>query len=301
MKIRIIYFITIIAILCSCQNRAEKDIESMSEYYTVDSVLYCKAPSYLNLTRMEGHSLQFEGGDKVAKVMIIPIANRIVKDDFAQKMVGDFRSKMTLVEDNDSISAYEIQRGMTTIPAQMVSVYSRNGYAVILTTMGVDLKIHKAMGQSIRCKKKVHEGGENKTSRYEGQYLSLDYPSAWIVDERPNTQTADVWITQSDHAFGVWLFRFEIEAGISFEDAMTSIASNWRKVAKVDMKYEEINEVKWCKQDIRMSMQGQEGRQVSFYCLNGNYIYNVKFGNSNKEVEKNLATIDDIIASVKFK
>lgn len=301
MKIRIIYFITIIAILCSCQNRAEKDIESMSEYYTVDSVLYCKAPSYLNLTRMEGHSLQFEGGDKVAKVMIIPIANRIVKDDFVQKIVGDFRSKMTLVEDNDSISAYEIQRGMTTIPAQMVSVYNRNGYAVILTTMGVDLKIHKTMGQSIRCKKKVHEGGENKTSRYEGQYLSLDYPSAWIVDERPNTQTADVWITQSDHAFGVWLFRFEIEAGISFEDAMTSIASNWRKVAKVNMKYEEINEVKWCKQDIRMSMQGQEGRQVSFYCLNGNYIYNVKFGNSNKEVEKNLATIDDIIASVKFK
>ena len=100
---------------------------------------------------MEGHSLLFEGGDKMAKVMIIPIANRMVKDDFAQRLVGDFQSKMTLVEDNDSISAYEIQRGMTTIPAQMVSVHNRNGYAVILTTMGVDLKVHKAMGQSIRC------------------------------------------------------------------------------------------------------------------------------------------------------
>ena len=296
-----LFVLSTLLLLSSCQNRTEKTIESMSGYYTTDSVLYCKVPSFLSLTRTEEHSLQFDGGNKLAKVMIIPEANRMVKDGFAQQMVGDSRSKMTLVEDNESISAYEIQRGMTTIPAQMVSVHNRNGYAVILTTMGVDLKVHKAMGQSIRCKKKVHEGGENKTSRYEGQYLSLDYPSAWIVDERLNTQTADVWITQSDHAFGVWLFRFEIEAGISFEDAMTSIASNWRKVAKVDMKYEEINEVKWCKQDIRMSMQGQEGRQVSFYCLNGNYIYNVKFGNSNKEVEKNLATIDDIIASVKFK
>lgn len=301
MKIRIIYLITIIAILCSCQNRAEKAIESMSEYYTVDSVLYCKAPSYLSLTRIEGHSLQFEGGDKVAKVMIIPIANRMVKDDFAQKMVGDFRSKMTLVENNDSISAYEIQRGMTTIPAQMVSVYNRNGYAVILTTMGVDLKVHKVMGQSIRCKKKEPGDGEIKTSRYEGQYIGLDYPSTWVADEHPNTQTADVGITQKDHAFGVWLFRFEKEDGISFEDAMTSIASNWRKVAEVDMNYEKVNNVKWCKHDIRMSMQGQDGRQLSFYCLNGNYIYNVKFGNSNKEVEKNLATIDDIMASVKLK
>ena len=138
----------------ACQNKSDQIIEYMSEYYTTDSVLCCKAPSNLSLTRTEGHSLQFEGGKKIAKVMIIPIANRIVKDDFAQKMVGDFRSKMTLVEDNDSISAYEIQRGMTTIPAQMVSVYNRNGYAVILTTMGVDLKVHKAMGQSIRCKKK---------------------------------------------------------------------------------------------------------------------------------------------------
>lgn len=285
----------------ACQNKSDQMIESMSEYYTADSVLCCKAPSNLSLTRMEGYSLQFEGGDKVAKVMIIPIANRIVKDDFAQKMVGDFRSKMTLVEDNDSISAYEIQRGMTTIPAQMVSVYNRNGYAVILTTMGIDLKIHKAMGQSIRCKKKEHEDGENNTSRFEGQYLSLDYPSAWIVDEHPNTQTADVWITQRDHAFGVWLFRFEKEDGISFEEAMTSIASNWREVAEVDMNYEQVNNVKWCKHDIRMSMQGQEGRQVSFYCQNGNYINNVKFGNSSKEVERNLATIDDIMASVKLK
>ena len=292
---------TVATALCSCQSRTEKVIESMSEYYTADSVLCCKAPYSLSLTRADGQSLQFEGGKKMAKVMIIPVANRMIKDDFTQQMVGDFRSKMTLVEDNDSISAYEIQRGMTTIPAQMVSVYNRNGYAVILATMGIDLKVHKAMGQSIRCKEKEHKDIENELSKYQGDYLSLDYPSEWIVDEHPNTQTADVWIMQKDRAFGVWLFRFEKEDDISFDNTMTSIANNWREVAKVEMAYIQINDIKWCKHDIRISMQGQEGRQISFYCLKGNYIYNVKFGNNSEEVEKNLTTIDSIMASVDLK
>ena len=273
----------------------------MSGYYTTDSVLYCKVPSFLSLTRTEEHSLQFDGGNKLAKVMIIPEANRMVKDGFAQQMVGDSRSKMTLVEDNDSISAYEIQRGMTTIPAQMVSVYNRNGYAVILTTMGIDLKVHKAMGQSIRCKEKEYKDTDSEFCKYQGDYLSLDYPSEWIVDEHPNTQTADVWIMQKDHAFGVWLFRFEKEDDISFEEAMTSIANNWREVAKVEMTYKQINDIKWCKHDIRMSIQGQEGRQISYYCQRGNYIYNVKFGNSGEAVEKNQNTIDSIMASVVLK
>ena len=287
--------------LYSCQNRTEKAIESMSGYYTADSVLYCKVPSNLSLIRTDGHSLQFEGGKKSARVMIIPIANRMVKDDFAQRMVGDFRSKMTLVEDNDSISAYEIQRGITTIPAQMVSVYNRNGYAIILATMGIDLKVHKAMGQSIRCKEKSPGDKDNEHRKYQGDYLSLDYPSSWIVNEHPNTQTADVWIMQKDRAFGVWIFRFEKEDGTSFEETMTGIANNWREVAKLDMTYEQINDIKWCKHDIRMSMQGQEGRQISFYCQRGNYIYNVKFGNSSVEVGKNQVIINSIMASVELK
>lgn len=300
MRFFIVYFISIIATLCSCQNRTENAIESMSEYSTTDSVLICKVPSFLSLTQAEDHSLQFAGGNKMAKVMIIPVANRVVKDDLVQQMVGDFRTKMTLVEDNDSISAYEIQRGMTTIPAQMVSVYNRNGYAVILATMGIDLKVHKAMGQSIRCKEKGHEDIDSEFSKYQGKYLSIEYPSEWIVDEHPNTQTADVWIMQKDHAFGVWLFRFEKEDNNSFEDAMTNIANNWREVAKVEMAYKQINDVKWCKHDIRMSMQGQVGRQISYYCQKGGYIYNVKFGNSSQAVEMNQATIELIMASVIF-
>ena len=300
MKKQLSIIVAVAAILCSCHNRTKEAIESMSEYKTADSVLCCKAPAYLHLTRTDGHSLQFEGGKKMAKVMIIPSADRWVKDDYANKMVGDFRSKMTLVEDNDSITAYEIQRGMTVIPAQMVSVYKRNGYTVILATMGVDLDVHKAMGQSIRCKAKENKD-KSETCNYQGEYMSLNYPSIWNVNEHPNTQTADVYISQSNHAFGVWLFRFEIEDGITFKEAMNNIAKNWREVAKVSVSNEQINGVKWCKHDIRMNMQGQEGRQISYYSLKGCYIYNVKFGNSPVEVEKNLSLIDSIMATVTIK
>lgn len=297
-----IFVLSPLLFISSCQNRTKTEtIESMSGYYTTDSVLFCKVPSYLSQTRTAGLSLQFEGGNKMAKVMIIPVANRKVKDDFAQQMIGDSRSKMTLVEENDSVSAFEIQKGMATIPALMVSVYNRNGYAIILTTMGIDLKVHKAMGKSIRCKENFHEDKENEYSKYQGDYLTLNYPSEWIVDDQPNTQTADIWIMRKDRAFGVWLFQFEKENGISFEETMTFIANNWREVAKVEMAYKQINGIKWCKHDIRMSMQGIEGRQISFYCLKGKHIYNVKFGNSSKEVEKNLSLIDSIMASVELK
>ena len=300
MKKQLSIIVAVAAILCSCHNRTKEAIESMSEYKTADSVLCCKAPAYLHLTRTDGHSLQFEGGKKMAKVMIIPSADRWVKDDYANKMVGDFRSKMTLVEDNDSITAYEIQRGMTAIPAQMVSVYKRNGSTVILATMGVDLDVHKAMGQSIRCKAKENKD-KSETCNYQGEYMSLNYPSIWNVNEHPNTQTADVYISQSNHAFGVWLFRFEIEDGITFKEAMNNIAENWREVAKVNISNEQINDVEWCKHDIRMNIQGQEGRQISYYSLKGYNIYNVKFGNSAVEVEKNLSLIDSIMATVVIK
>ncbi|MDY6230409.1 MAG: hypothetical protein SPL77_06025 [Prevotella sp.] len=298
MKKQISIIMAVAAILCSCHNRTKEAIDSMSEYQTADSVLYCKVPSFLHLTRTEEHSLQFEGDKKIAKVMIVPYVNRWVKDDFAQKMIGDFRSKMTLVEENDSITAYEIQRGMTVIPAQMVSVYKRNGYAVILTTMGISLEIHKAMGQSIRCKAKEDK---KETSSYQGKYISLNYPSTWNVNEHPNTQTADIYIGQGDHGFGVWLFRFEKEDDITFKEAMNSIAENWREVAKVNMSNEQINDTEWCKHDILMSVRGQEGRQISYYTLKGDYIYNVKFGNSATEVENNLPMIDSIMATVVIK
>lgn len=290
--------LAILTFFCSCVNNSNNEIESMSEYCTNDSFLCCSIPSFLHLTKADGQSMQFEGNKKFAKVMIVSSSERSVKDVYVEQLVGNNRSKLTVVEENDTITAFEIQRGMTTIPAQIVSIYKRNGYAVLLATMGIDLDLHKTIGKTIKCN---GDGKELALKSYQGEYFNLDYPSEWTLDETPGTQTADVFIGNTDHSFGLWLFRFEKEDGISFDEAMTSLAENWREVAAVSMSYETINGVEWCKHGIQMSTQGQEGRQISYYAPKGNMIYNIKFGNKAQEVEKNQTLIHDIMRSVELK
>ena len=131
--------VAIATFLCSCHNHTNE----MIEYCTDDSVICCKVPSYLQLTKTEGHTLYFEGNKRIAKILIVPSADRETKDFYINNIVGDSRSEISLVEDNDSITAYEIQRGMISIPAYIISMHERNGYAVMLVTYGIDLDIHK--------------------------------------------------------------------------------------------------------------------------------------------------------------
>ena len=295
---RLTVILTIVVILCSCVNNPIKEIDTMSEYCTNDSFLCCKIPSFLHLTNTNGHSMQFEGNKKFAKVMIVSSYDRTVKDFYVEQLVGNNRGKLSVIEENDTITAFEIQRGVTTIPAQVVSIYKRNGYAVLLATMGIDINLHKTIGKTIRC-----NACDNKLvfMKYQGEYLNLECPSEWTLDEEPETQTADVYIGKNDRSFGLWLFRFEKEDGISFDEAMTGLADNWREVATIGMSYETINGVEWCKHDILISTQGQESRQISYYTHNGNKIYNIKFGNKAQEVEKNQTLINDIMRSVELK
>ena len=241
--------------------------------------------------------MQFEGSKKLAKVMMVSSYDRSVKDFYVEQFVGNNRSKLTVIEENDTITAFEIQRGMTTIPAQIVSIYKRNGYSVLLATMGIDIDMHKTIGKTIKC-----NASDNRLAfmKYEGDYFNLEYPSEWTLAEEQRVQTADCYIGKNDRSFGLWLFRFEKEEGISFDEAMTGLAENWREVATVDMSYENINGIEWCKHDIQMSTQGQEGRQISYYAHKGNMIYNIKFGNSPQEVEKSQTLVNDIMHSVEI-
>ena len=52
---------------------------------------------------------------------------------------------------------------------------------------------------------------------FEGKYLDIQYPSSWSVNKSPGTYTADIYIGNSDHSFGVWIFRFEQE-DLTFEE-----------------------------------------------------------------------------------
>jgi len=288
---RLTIILTVVVILCSCGSNS-----TMTEYCTNDSFLCCKIPSFLHLIEKDGHSMHFKGNKKFAKVMIVSSFDRSVKDFYVEQYVGNNRSKLSVIEENDSITAFEIQRGMTSIPAQVVSIYKRSGYAVLLLTMGIDIDLHKAIGKTIKC-----NANELAFIKYQGEYFNLEYPSEWTLDEQPGIHTADVYIGNNDRSFGLWLFRFEKNNDISFDEAMTALADNWRDVATVGMSYENINGVEWCKHDILMSTQGQKSRQISYYALKDNMIYNIKFGNKAQEVEKNHTLINDIMRSVALK
>ena len=57
----------------------------------------------------------------------------------------------------------------------------------------------------------------------------------------------------------------------------------------------------WCKHDIKMNIQGDKLRQISFYREVNGYIYNIKFGNEALTTQQNLATVDSIMHSVVLK
>lgn len=304
MRKKIIFLIGVIATLFSCQNQ----VEDMSEYSNSDKTIFCKIPVYMKLTKETTKSLLFEGNRKLVNIMWMESANGDKWDieKFTQQMIGGNSSNLTLVEHNDTLIAYEIQKGMTTIPAHIISLHEKDGYSIMVCTMGMSMETHQSISNAIRCKSTNHITSQekiaiNKNITYDGEYIKLLYPEHWDIDEHPNTLTADVYIGQKNHAFGVWLFRFEIEDGITFKEGMIDVANNWREIAEVDVSYKRINGKEWCRQDIRMNMQGQENRQVSYYCQKDNYVYNVKFGNARKEVDENIATIDSIMSSIILK
>ena len=50
-----------------------------------------------------------------------------------------------------------------------------------------------------------------------------------------------------------------------------------------------------------MSVNGIKVKQVSYTLKKGDYLYNIKFGNDEKVVNANLATVESIINSLNFK
>lgn len=281
--------------VAGCQNRTENNIETMIEYNTEDSLLYLKIPNTLELIKKDKQSLLFQGDEKAVMIAITDMSNKWDKDLFVDQFISSNQSELNIVEQNDSITAYEIKKGAFSIPAQIVSVHERNDYSVLVATIGIDLQSHKAIGQSIRC---IMKDDHIWTKSYNGEYISLSYPSTWIVDETPNTFTSDVYISQSDHAFGVWLYRFELENNMTFNNLMNDLVGTWRDIASVDISYEQINGIEWCRHDIQILDADIMGRQISYYCQRGNYIYNVKFGNNIEDVKKNLTIIDSVMHSI---
>lgn len=297
MKKELLTLLGILIIWGACQNRNDKSVE-MSMYYTSDSTMCCKVPSYMSLTKKDHESVLFQGNHKLVQIIKTSSPHNRDLEKFAQRLIGNNRSNLTLTEHNDTLIIYEIQKGSITIPAHIFSLHERNGFSIMVMTLGLNLSTHNAISNSVIYKVTVTK---NETALYQGKYINLCYPSDWIVDEHPKSMVADVYIGPPNYTFGMWLFRIENESGISFRKAMSEMGNSYRGIAKINLTYEKINGREWCKQNIQMNVQGQKYRQISYYCQNGAHIYNVKFGNNASEIQNNLVVINSIMASINIK
>ena len=290
-----IYLYSIVLIIfCACKNQVNEKI-SMQKFCTSDSTLCCQIPTFMVLTKEESNSLLFSGNNKIVNIMMTELPNELNLEKYAQQLTENNRSDLTLVEYNDSLISYEIQKGIVTMPALIFSLHKCNGYSIVVTTMGLNLNVHNSISHSIMCKKP-------KMKLYKGRYIDINYPSDWILDEHPNLPATDVYIGRNNRTFGVGVFRLKNEEGIPFNEIMSNLRDSFREYANVNLSYEQINGIRWCKHDISMVVGEMKNRQIAYYCMKGDYIYNVKFTNvGDIDISGNLNIIKSMMETITLK
>ena len=145
MKQKVLCITMLITIMFGCKN---KDCD-MIEYKNSETSLCFNVPSYMHKSKENNSSMLFEGNEKFVNFMWNKSENGWDLDKFSQKMTKDSED-LTLVEKNDTLIVYEIQKGIATMPALIFSLQERNGYSILTTTMGISKTNHQTITNSIK-------------------------------------------------------------------------------------------------------------------------------------------------------
>lgn len=143
---KFLIYTTLIASLFACKNN--NDIQ-MSEYTNSDQTISYKIPSYMHKTKEDNSSVLFNGNEKFVHLMWTNNENGWDLERFAQHFTND-QHGLTLVEKNDTIIAYEIQKGVVKMPALAFSLHQRKNNSIMVMTMGIASKERQAITNSIR-------------------------------------------------------------------------------------------------------------------------------------------------------
>lgn len=142
---KVIFLIVMTMLLFACQNSKME----MSEYFNSSRTLSFKVPSYMHMAKEDNSSMRFEGNNKFVNFMWNNSGNNWDVEKFAQHITQNSNG-LTLVEKNDTLIAYEIQKGVVTLPALVFSLHNRNGYSILVTTMGLGKTKHQMITNSIK-------------------------------------------------------------------------------------------------------------------------------------------------------
>lgn len=144
MKQKILYLI-IATIFLACK---EKDFD-MIEYKNSKTSLCFNVPSYMHKSKEDNSSMIFQGNGKFVNFMWTKSENGWDIDKFSQRMT-EGNTDLTLVEKNDTLIVYEIHKSAVTMPALIFSLQERNGYAILVTTMGISRTNHQTITSYIK-------------------------------------------------------------------------------------------------------------------------------------------------------
>ena len=139
----------------------EKEIVELKDVCSSDSTICFKVPYYMHKQKEDSKSILFEGNKKLVQIMKTVLPDKWNMHSFAQHMIGNKRGEMTLVSQNDSLLVYEIQKGITHLPAFAFSLLERNGYSVLLTTFGLNEELHLKVSKTINCKENLSKIRDN--------------------------------------------------------------------------------------------------------------------------------------------
>lgn len=145
MKQKILCTVMIVVSLFACKNKGL----DMIEYKNTKTSLCFNVPSYMHKSKEDNSSMLFEGNEHFINFMWKESENGWDIDKFAQKITKGSEG-LTLVEKNDTLIIYEIQKGVVRLPALIFSLKERNGYSVLVTTMGISKTNHQTITNSIR-------------------------------------------------------------------------------------------------------------------------------------------------------
>lgn len=145
MKKKILCLIIVIITLFACKNKSH----IMIEYKNYDATLCFGVPSYMYKIKEDNNSMLFEGDEKFVNYMWNKAEYGWDIDKFSQNLTQG-NNDLTLVEKNDTLIVYEIHKGTITIPALTFSLQERNGYSILVTTMGISLANHLNITNSIK-------------------------------------------------------------------------------------------------------------------------------------------------------
>lgn len=151
MKKSIVVCIALAISLASCHNGSKKEIENLKEGCTSDMTMCFKVPSCMYKQKEDSKSVFYVGQKKLVQIMKTELPDTWNMKAFAQHMIAGKQGDLTLVSQNDTLMVYEIQKGLTRIPAFVFSLHERNGYSVLLTTFGLNEDVHTAIGNAIKC------------------------------------------------------------------------------------------------------------------------------------------------------